>query len=188
MADAAPVQEDQVRLQFLVVRCQAGDEDAFGRLLAEFGPRTLRYLRGLVGDEAEDVHQEVWLSVYRSLASLADPRAFRTWLFSTTRRRAIDHLRRHRREDALLEEIAGFMSDRHAGGEDDAPDDLDDDAFDQAIAYLPAAQRDVLLLRFRDDLTYAEIALIVGCPVGTVKTRLHHARRKLREFTERRRQ
>lgn len=70
MTDPALAREDDLRLQLLVLRCQAGDERAFSQLLDDFGPRTLRYLRGLLGDDAEDVHQEVWLAAYRSIATL----------------------------------------------------------------------------------------------------------------------
>lgn len=172
------------RLQFQVVRCQAGDEAAFTHLLETFGPRTLRYLRGLVGPDAEDVQQEVWLSVYRGIAGLADPAAFRTWLFSTTRRRAIDCLRRLRRERELFlpADDERLPEAETAGAE--AP--LDPADLDRVLEALPAAQREVLLLRLRDELTYGEIAVITGCPVGTVRTRLHHARRKVREHLLRR--
>ena len=99
-------QTEKVLLHLLVVRCQAGDEDAFARLLRRFGPRTLRYLERLVGDEAEDVHQEVWLAVYRRIGQLATPAAFVTWLFSVTRHRAVDHLRRRRRARELVDDVA----------------------------------------------------------------------------------
>ena len=72
------------------MRCQVGDDQAFARLFEWFAPKTLRYLRGLIGDAADDVHQEVWLTVYRSVSGMANPGAFRTWLFRTTRHRAMD--------------------------------------------------------------------------------------------------
>jgi len=56
---------------------------------------------------------------------------------------------------------------------------IDREVLHAAIEGLSPAQREVLLLRFRDDLSYAEIASVVGCPIGTVRTRLHHAKRKL---------
>ncbi len=94
----------EMRLHLLVLRCQAGDEPAFGQLLDWFGERTMTYLEGLVGkDDAEDVHQEVWLAVYRGIRTLHNPRAFRTWLFRATRHHAIDFLRRYKREQRLLE-------------------------------------------------------------------------------------
>ncbi len=165
-------------LSLLVLRCQAGDEAAFGRLFEAFGPRTLRYLTGLVGDDAEDVQQEVWLTVYRAVATLANPRAFRTWLFSTTRRRAIDRLRRRRREQELLADAAVELPIE--ADQDDDSADLD--RLDSMLARLAPIHREVLLLRYRDDLSLAEIALVVGRPVGTVKTRIHHAKQHLREI------
>ena len=183
MADPRAGHDDDLRLHLTVLRCQAGDEDAFRALLGEFGGRTLRYLRSLVEDDADDVQQEVWLSVYRSVASLANPGAFRTWLFSTTRRRAIDHLRRRRRERELLVDSTDASGEPvDASADDPAMEDPGRGALDDLLAGLPPPQREVLLLRFQDELSYAEIALVVGCPVGTVKTRIHHAKRKLQEL------
>jgi RNA polymerase sigma-70 factor (ECF subfamily) len=184
MTDPAIAREDDLGLQLLVLRCQAGDERAFAQLLDDFGPRTLRYLRGLLGDDAEDVHQEVWLAVYRSIATLARPQAFRTWLFSTTRRRAIDQLRRQRREQTLLADSQDDAGEIHDAPGDAAPM-LDAGGIEQVLATLPATQREVLLLRYRDGMSYSEIAVIIGRPVGTVRTRIHHGKRKLRELLER---
>ena len=92
-------------LRLLVLRCQAGDDAAFANLMSAFEGRTLGYLRGIVGDDAEDAQQEVWLAVYRHLRDLADPGAFRTWLFRTTRHRAIDFLRRRKREHELIDDV-----------------------------------------------------------------------------------
>ena len=184
MSAPAPARDDEVRLQLLVLRCQAGDEGAFARLMQDFGPRTLRYLRGLVGDDADDVFQEVWLTVYRSIATLARPHAFRTWLFSTTRRRAIDQLRRQRRERALLADSNDDVALLPDTGSD-VTIDLDRGDVELALATLPPTQREVLELRYRDGMSYAEIAVIVGRPVGTVRTRIHHGKRKLRESLER---
>ena len=100
MSDHPAPRDDEKRLFLLVLRCQAGDETAFSRLMTWFGGRTLAHLRGLVGDEAEDVQQDVWLTVYTRIGALSNPRAFRTWLFQTTRHRAIDFLRSRKR--ALL--------------------------------------------------------------------------------------
>jgi RNA polymerase sigma-70 factor (ECF subfamily) len=172
-------------LYLLVLRCQAGDERAFARLMDAFGQKTLGYLRGLIGDDADDVHQELWLGVYRTLGSLADPGAFRTWLFRSTRHRAIDALRRRKREREMIDEtpIDRTVADPESGDDDD--DVLDEAALELALGALPAPQREVLVLRYRDELSYAEIALVVGCPIGTVRTRLHHAKRRLSELLKR---
>jgi RNA polymerase sigma-70 factor (ECF subfamily) len=171
-------QHSELRFHFLVLRCQAGDEQAFAQLVDQFADRTLRYLEGLVGPDAEDVQQDVWLAVYRGLRALHDPRAFRTWLFRITRHHAIDFLRRRKREARLLELAAVEAAEPEEPEEEDSVT-IDRAVLHAAIEELSPAHREVLLLRFRDDLSYAEIAMVVGCPIGTVKTRLHHAKRKL---------
>ena len=105
MAKANPAFEG-LQLQLLVLRCQAGDEEAFAGLMRRFGHRTLAHLRALLGDDADDVQQEVWLTVYRDLRTLHNPRAFRTWLFRTTRHRAIDFRRARKRERELGDALA----------------------------------------------------------------------------------
>ena len=181
-ADVEPTSSTrtEMRLHLLVLRCQAGDESAFGELLDWFGARTLTYLEGLVGRvEAEDVHQEVWLSVYRGIRALHNPRAFRTWLFRATRHHAIDFLRRCKRDQRLLElaAVEAKVSDRVEEEPDIGVEP--DVVLDAVLSELSPAHREVMLLRFRDELSYAEIAMVVGCPVGTVRTRLHHAKRKI---------
>ena len=171
---------EELRLHLLVLRCQAGDEQAFRRLLERFESRTLGYLRGLIGDAAEDVHQEVWLSVYRGLGDLANPRAFRTWLFRTVRHRAIDYLRARKRERELFPGVDPAVIET-AGAEDPAPPEP---MLDTVLMRLAAIHREVLLLRYRDGLRYEEIAQVAGCSLGTVRSRLFHARRRLRDLLE----
>lgn len=168
----------ELRLHLLVLRCQAGDERAFGSLLDWFADRTLAHLEGLVGADAEDVQQDVWLAVYRGIRSLHNPRAFRTWLFRTTRHHAIDFLRRRKREERLMELAAVEAEESYETNAERNPQ-VDSAVFDAVLSQLSPAHREVMLLRFQDDLSYAEIAMVVGCPVGTVRTRLHHAKKKL---------
>jgi RNA polymerase sigma-70 factor (ECF subfamily) len=172
-------------LHFAVLRCQAGDERAFAKLMEQFGPRTHSYLRGLVSDAADDVQQEVWLAVYRNIASLADPGAFRTWLFRITRHRALDFLRRAGRERDFLADAALEASETAAPITENDGSSLSA-AMRGALERLPAMQREVLLLRYMNDLSYGEIALIVGCSVGTVRSRLHYAKHQLHDLIDQR--
>jgi RNA polymerase sigma-70 factor (ECF subfamily) len=177
MKDSRPPPDDVTHVVFLVLRIQAGDEVAFQELFVTFAPRTLRYLRGMVGEDADDVQQEVWLGVYRQLGSLADARTFRTWLYRVTRHRAIDQLRRRRREPewvATEEALHGIADPRSL-----AEEEPDGARIEELLAQLPAVHREVVLLRFRDDLSYEEIAAIVGCSVGTIRSRLFYARQRL---------
>ena len=176
---------EDLALRLLVLRCQAGDEAAFAKLMTTFEERTLGYLRGIIGgDDADDVQQEVWLSVYRHLADLADPGAFRTWLFRTTRHRAIDFLRKRKRDHELIDDVPVdqvAVPDANTEGEEDSAGLVDEKALTAALMAMPPPQREVMLLRYRDGLSYQEIAQVIARPIGTVRTRLHHARKRLQE-------
>jgi len=184
MADERPTGQEGLRLRLLVLRCQTGDEAAFRELYEEFSGRTRRFAGALLDDgSAEDVQQEVWLSVYRRIGQLTDPGAFRTWLYMTTRHSVIDLLRRRRREAELLalQPAASKDTDVHEHHDTTEPDRA---VIRSAIAQLPPVQREVVMLRFWDDMTYAEISLIVGCSIGTVRSRLHYARRALEKLLQ----
>jgi len=182
MADR-PTRIDETRLYLLVLRCQTGDESAFARLMDEFGTRTLSHLRGLVGDAAEDVQQEVWLTVYRQVRGLSNPRAFRTWLFQTTRHRAIDFLRARRRERELAEEAAREMDT--STPPDDGALDLDRSSVGLALQALSPIHREALVLRYQEDMSYGEMAIVAGCSIGTIRSRLHAAKRRFQEVIRR---
>jgi RNA polymerase sigma-70 factor, ECF subfamily len=178
---------DDLALRLLVLRCQTGDETAFAKLMRLFETRTLGYLHSLVGDDAEDVQQEVWLSVYRHVGILADPGAFRTWLFRTTRHRAIDFLRKRKRERELIDDVPlEELPDQSDSDEADVGQLIDEQALGAALMAMPPPQREVMLLRYRDGLSYQEIAQVIGRPIGTVRTRLHHAKKRLQESLIRR--
>jgi RNA polymerase sigma-70 factor, ECF subfamily len=185
MPDQDPVHSRELALHLLVLRCQTGDQQAFATLMGMFGGKTLGYLRGILGQDAEDVQQEVWLAVYRGLHTLTNPGAFRTWLFRTSRHRVVDHLRRLKRERELLDDVP-----LDEVGEGDLADDrtienVEGSLLDGALDAMPPPHREVLLLRYRDELSYAEIALVIGRPIGTVRTRLHHAKRRLHTLLNR---
>ena len=174
--------EDPLSIHLLVIRCQTGNESAFARLYEIFGEKTLRYLTGILGDDAPDVQQELWLSVYRRIRHVGNPNAFRTWLFRSTRHRAIDFLRSVKRERELLDDISIEGLELTDEDEGVSSETVDEDSLKLALETIPPAQREVLLLRYRDDMSYAEIALVIGCPIGTVRTRLHYAKRRMHEL------
>jgi RNA polymerase sigma-70 factor, ECF subfamily len=149
-----------------------------------FGEKTMSYLTGILGDHAPDVQQELWLSVYESIRHVANPNAFRTWLFRATRHRAIDFLRREKREMELLD--YGPIDELEVSDESALlfPDPTPGAELSHALLSMPIRQREVILLRYRDEMTYGEIAMVTGCPIGTVKTRLYHAKRRLHDLLQ----
>jgi len=171
---------DLIYERVLVVRSQAGDEAAFAELVARYEPRLRYFLRKLVSDRADDVLQDVWLDVLRHLPRLAEPQAFRAWVYRIARDRAFGLLRKTKRSAQPL-------------GETDVPDDSDDNGFDAedalrihaALDLLSPEQREVLVLRFIETMSYEAIASVIEQPLGTVRSRIHYAKRALRTILER---
>lgn len=174
---------DRLYERLLVVRCQAGDEGAFAELVERYQLRLRYYLRKLlfgVG-EADDVLQDVWLDVFRAIGRLKDAGAFRAWLYSIAHGRALKVFRKRRLRFEHLEEE--FLGDA-AAQEAEIFSAEDARSVHAALNVLPAVQREVLVLRYIEDMSYEEIAAIVNCQVGTVRSRLHYAKRALRDELE----
>jgi RNA polymerase sigma-70 factor (ECF subfamily) len=177
MTDAA----DRLYEWVLVLRCQARDEAAFEEIVARYTPRLRYYLRRMLGgvQPAEDALQEVWLDAFRGLPGLIEPGAFPAWIYRLARDRAFREVRR-RRSHLPLEE---FDVIDEAGGADDFSTE-DAARIHQALDALLPEHREVLVLRFIESMTYEQIAGIVGCQLGTVRSRLHYAKRALRRVIE----
>jgi RNA polymerase sigma-70 factor (ECF subfamily) len=169
----------QARDEWLALRLRSGEPGAFADLIREKERPLLYYLTKLVGsDAAMDVLQEVWLAAIRSLSRLDDPRRLRPWLYAIARGRAIDRVRKDRSEDRLrqarAEESFPSTGDEPEFGPDDAA------AVHRALDALDVRHREVLVLHFLEDMPLAEIAALIGCPEGTVKSRIYYAKRALR--------
>jgi RNA polymerase sigma-70 factor, ECF subfamily len=177
---------DQAELiyeRLLVVRAQAGDEAAFRELVERYSPRLRYFLRKLLASEdaAEDALQDVWLDVVRHLSRLADPQALVAWLYRIARDRAFGRLRKSGRFEQLQDESA--VIDAAAPNDGDfSPEDAA--RIHAALDRLAAEHREVLVLRFLEEMTYDQIARVVGCQLGTVRSRLHYAKQALRRAIE----
>ncbi|MCC6164750.1 MAG: sigma-70 family RNA polymerase sigma factor [Acidobacteria bacterium] len=173
--DARSAREDE----WIAVRCQLGEAEGLEDLITRWNAPLGRYLRHLVGDDeaAKDVAQDVWLRVLRGIGRLRDGSKLRPWLFGVARRTVMDRLRVKYRTpapatiDTLDVAVEDPPEDRHAGL----------DALEVELARLPVTEREVLTLFYLQELTLTDVAEILGVPVGTVKSRLHRARRLLRE-------
>jgi len=168
--------------RLLVVRCQSGDEEAYRELVGRFGPRLRYFLRKLLpyGDRADDLLQEVWIDVFRQLPRLQDVGAFTPWIYKIVRARAALELRRNGRTPpaAELPEFATATQEEPAFSPEDAV------RIHSALDELPAEQREALVLRFLEELSYEEICEVVGCPVGTVRSRIHYAKLAMQRLLE----
>jgi RNA polymerase sigma-70 factor (ECF subfamily) len=169
--------------QILVLRCQTGDEAAFAELVGRYGPRLRYYLRKSFGrmDGAEDAYQDVWFVAFRRIRGLMDPAAFVTWLYRIAQNRVRQKLRRRGPPVRPIEEADEVPE---PGGEpvEFTPDDVA--RIHVALDGLALEHREVLMLRFLEGMSYEQIATVSGCGVGTVKSRLHYAKRALRRVLE----
>ena len=161
---------------------QRGDADAFRMLYRELQPRLLRYLRALVGDEAEDVASETWLHVARDLPGFAgDFDGFRGWVVKIARHRAVDQLRRRGRR---LPSVA--VAPEHlaclAAGDDTAAGAIEavtTDAALRLIATLPQDQAEAVLLRAVVGLDAEPAGTVLGKRAGAVRSAAHRGLRTL---------
>jgi len=164
----------------MALRCQSGEPGAFEDLIAVMERPLLYYAASLTGntDSGLDVLQEVWIKVFRGIRKLKDPGSLRSWLYSITHGIAVDRIRRnYARERAEGVQIEGFQ-------ESEEPSFADEDAaaIHQALSEIGVKHREVLVLHFLEDLSVAEIAEVVRCSEGTVKSRMHYAKRAMKEI------
>lgn len=178
----------------LLTRARAGESSAFCQLAAEHEGRLLQQACGLTRDlsAAEDLVSETLVEAWRSLARFNGACRFSTWLFSILLHRHQKALRRARSRPIPLAALPSVEADQRqqaqenlpAPGPSPAEEAIRQEAADklrQAVEALPEKHQQVILLRFFEDASLPEIAALLGCSVGTVKSRLHYALEKLRE-------
>jgi RNA polymerase sigma factor (sigma-70 family) len=168
--------------ELLVLAAQAWDARAFERLASRWHPRLLRHAARLTGDAdgAEDAVQEAWVAIARGLGRLADPAAFGAWALRITGRRCADWVGRRQRMRQRFADLDAAANVPAAA--DERADDVS--LLRKAIRDLGPQQRALLAMRYVEGLSLGEIARALGVPAGTVKSRLYHARERLRAALE----
>ena len=163
------------------------DPDAISDLIGRYQQRLYRFLVRMVQDPAtaEDLFQQTWIRLLEKIGSYDARRNFDAWLFAIARNLSIDHLRRRRGVSLDEEDDSGLaMANRLSAGGPDVLEQLLE--FERgamlaaAIAELPAIHREVLTLRFEEDMKLEQIAEVAAIPLSTVKSRLHRALESLR--------
>lgn len=164
----------------LVVQAQMRDPAAFRELVHCYERRLLYYLNRMLGSGGEslDVMQDVWLMVFRKLPALEVPQAFRVWFYKIAHDVAVSHLRRTRRLYQSAADGVSVCGESERWNEFEALERAE--LVHRTLERLSPPHREVLALRFLEGLDIAEIAAIVGCSPGTVKSRLHYAKHALR--------
>jgi RNA polymerase sigma-70 factor, ECF subfamily len=170
----------------LVLRCQTGDRLALEELYLRHTHRLDYYLQRLLDNRelAADVQQDVWLTVIRNIGRLRHAEALGVWLYRIARTRALDRLAHPHRLNCDSDEAMAEVIDPAEEGSAEGFSPADAAAIHQALGKLSPPHREVLVLRFMEELSYEQIAQVVGCSIGTVRSRLFYAKRALQPELE----
>jgi RNA polymerase sigma-70 factor, ECF subfamily len=178
----------------LVQSALAGRETSFEELVRRYQRPIAAYVYRMVGDydAALDLTQEVFIKVYNSLTRYRSEFKFSTWIYKIAHNAAIDHLRRHSvREQSLTAGSDGerrelSLESRRLTPEQESERKERRSEIESVVQVLPAAYRELIVLRHSQDLSYDEIAEVTGLPLGTVKNRLFRAREAMRDHLQQR--
>lgn len=166
-----------------------GVRDAWDGLFRRYQLPLFTYVRELVRDrEASlDIIQETFINASRHLDSLRDDAKFGSWLFGIARQKCIHHWRQTGRDDRVFDSTTQPEEWHGSNGENPGAFLVQrerEDEFVAALEQLPVIQREAVTLHFLEEFPLDEIATLTGVPVGTVKSRLHYAKKQLRELLE----
>ena len=168
----------------LIARFLAGDRSAFDSLFAKYQDYVYNIVYGIVGkqEEAHDVTQEVFVQVYRSLGSFRRGSRFATWLYRIAVNRAVDAARASRGWRWLpFDETLNATPDPADSPVRTAERHSEQDVVQQVLMQVPVQHRDILVLRYYQDLSVEEISEVLGCSISAAKVRLHRARQHFKE-------
>jgi RNA polymerase sigma-70 factor, ECF subfamily len=176
MKDAARVDPDEV----LVARVLRGERDAFEPLVHRHQGRLFRHARGmgLDPDATADLVQDSLVTAYERLGSCRSPERFGVWVGRILRNRCLDYLKSAARRDLPLHP---FLPDTGRGPDGDAEGNALRRKLNEALAMLPAQQREAFLMKHGEGRSYDEMADLAEASVSAMKMRVHRAREALQE-------
>lgn len=167
--------------QVLVLRCQIGDRSAFAELIERY-QAPLRYFVARLSEDpetAEDILQDTWLTVIRKIHTLRQLETFSSWLYRIARNNVYRQVRK-KNILPVLPENAPLPNDNQE------PDFSPEDAAKVHVCLerLRPEHKEVLMLRFLEEMSYQQIAHVVNCSLGTVRSRIYYAKRALKQEME----
>jgi RNA polymerase sigma-70 factor (ECF subfamily) len=179
--------------QQLVIDLQAGDEKAFRHLVGKYQQQVFRTAMGFVhdGSEADDITQEVFVDVFRSVHGFRREASLSTWIYRMTVNRSLNWLRSRKRKGFFQRIEAFFQDDADWTGEPEADCSIHPEtvmgnretaeALKQALDSLPENQRTAFVLYHYEGLTYKEIAFVMKVSLASVESLIHRARKNLQK-------
>ncbi len=169
----------------LIVRAKSGDVGAFSVLTRVYLQRVYRAAYAVMRNhaDAEDVAQETLVRAYQNIARFDETRPLFPWLYRIARNLCLNRIQRVGKRETELPEY-DYFPDRDAGPEEAAIASDERERIRRAVSMLPEQHRRIIELSHFQECSYREIADILDIPMGTVMSRLYHARRKLRELLD----
>ncbi len=171
-----------LRERVLVLRAQLRDRAAFHQLVTLYQERLAYYVHRLVQDwhQSCDILQQVWLDVFRTLGKLQSPGAFRVWLYRIAHDRVVTCIRRQRVDSDARELLTVDAIETEHSNDLDLLENADLVHF--ALNKLSVIHREIMTLRFLEEMDVKEIARVTQCSEGTAKSRLHYAKIAMRRI------
>ena len=166
----------------LISRARGGDREAFGALVEQYRDNVYRLAYRMCGNayDADEAAQEAFVAAWRALPNFRGDAKFSTWLYRLTTNAAIDVMRREKRHQTVGDGEMIEVADDADSPQETVERTEQQEAVQEALATLSEEYREVLLLRYMEELDYAEIAEVLQLPSGTVKSRINRAKAALK--------
>lgn len=166
----------------LISRARDGDREAFGALVEQYRDNVYRLAYRMCGNayDADEAAQEAFVAAWRALPNFRGDAKFSTWLYRLTTNAAIDVMRREKRHQTVGDGEMVDLADDADSPQETVERTEQQEAVQKALATLSEEYREVLLLRYMEELDYAEIAEVLQLPSGTVKSRINRAKAALK--------
>lgn len=175
--------KDHILTEMLLIRYRRGDHSALDELVKLWEAKLFYYIMRLVSSEEDawDGLQETWLALTKNIGKLRESRSLVLWLYKTARHKAMDRLRERYSEQTVpmeYEDLSAVEDPKETFAFEDA------ELVHNALAQLSPHQREVLTLYFLEDLSIDEISQVLSVAPGTIKSRLHYAKKAMRTILE----
>ena len=166
----------------LISRARGGDREAFGALVEQYRDNVYRLAYRMCGNayDADEAAQEAFVAAWRALPNFRGDAKFSTWLYRLTTNAAVDVMRREKRHQTVGDGEMVDLADDADSPQETVERTEQQEAVQKALATLSEEYREVLLLRYMEELDYAEIAEVLQLPSGTVKSRINRAKAALK--------
>ncbi|MBU3001892.1 RNA polymerase sigma factor [Paraglaciecola arctica] len=171
---------EHILTEWLVVNCQLGNANALEQLMKIWYPKLLRYAYRQLGDQqkAQDAVQNTFEVVSKTIRKIQDPSCFAKWVYQILQNKGVDIIRQKQRQDRLCDEYVQFQ-ELHYASNLTVVAGSEKMEFDQMLDGLPPQLYQLVHLHYLEGFSMLEISKMLALPTGTIKSRLHQARKSI---------